>query len=198
VQGPSGSLAIRSRIVSAFGIAFMAGALVTFGGACVLGGLVGLTGLDDGWRHGVAAAALVVLAVVDVSAIRRAAYCPLGWRRQTPKGFARRHSPTTTAAVWGLDSGLAVTTFRVAAVTWGAILLVAFGLVPWWVGIAYGAGFVIPLSILVCTHRVGRVASSPDPADSGLEAMLGRRSTVQGVSAGLLAAGAILLLASTP
>lgn len=66
------------------------------------------------------------------------------WRRQTPKWFMYRFSDRTTALFWGLDAGLVVTTFRVTSLSWAALGLTFFGVVPWWAGVAYALGFVVP------------------------------------------------------
>jgi hypothetical protein len=194
VQGPSTSVAARTRVVVAFALAFVLGALVTFGAVWFFGEQTGLAQVGGWWRYGGAAVALVALAAVDLRSLRRSVYCPLGRRRQTPKGFARNHSPTVTAVAWGLDTGLAVTTIRVAAVTWGAIVVVALGFAPWWAGLCYGAAFAIPMVTLLLTHRVGRATSSAIPRDPGLEAMLRHRAVVQRGSAALLVATATLLV----
>jgi hypothetical protein len=147
-----------------------------------------------GWRVGIAAAGLLALAALDVRAIARSTYCPLSWRRQTPKSLVRRRSATLVASVWGLDTGLAVTTVRVAAVTWGAILLAGLGLSSWFAGVGYGLGFAVPFVVLLWTHRVGRASRSPVPTDPGLASMLARRRPLQALSATLLTGAAALLI----
>jgi hypothetical protein len=194
VQGPSTNLAVRTRVLVAFALAFALGALVTFGGVWLFGELTGLADIDGWWRYGGAAVALVALAAVDLRSLQRSVYCPLGRRRQTPKRFARNHSPTVTAVVWGLDTGLAVTTIRIAAVTWGAFIVVALGFAPWWAGLCYGTAFAIPMVTMLLTHRVGRATSSATPLEPGLEAMLRHRTAVQASSAALLAATATVLV----
>ena len=195
MQGPSYSRALRIRTSLAVGIAFVAGATVTFALAYGAARLVGIADLPLDWRIGVAAAGLVTLALLDLRATRSSTYCPLGWRRQTPKSLIRRRSASLVAAAWGFDTGLAVTTVRVAALTWGVLLLAALGLSAWFAGVGYGLGFAIPFIALLWKHRVGRCAYSREPVDPGLGSMLARRAAMQRVSAALLTAGGAVLIA---
>jgi hypothetical protein len=183
VKGSTASIGHRLRILSLFAAAFVVGATLTFGIA-TLGGVVARTELSFAWRTGLASASLVALALVDLFAARRGCYCPLGWGRQTPRTLVHRYGPAAGVAAWGFDTGLAITTFRVAAITWGALVLTALGFSSWWTGPAYGAGFVVPLLTSLLT-----------PTDAGkLEGLLRRRSVVQAISAAvLLMSGAFLL-----
>jgi hypothetical protein len=194
VQGPSHRRRERIRASVVLGAAFVCAATVVFAAVYLLGELVGVGDLPTDWRIGLGALGLFALATLDVRATRRSTYCQLSWRRQTPKSLVHRRSATLVAAVWGFDTGLAVTTVRVAAITWGAVLLAGLGLSAWSIGVAYGVGFAIPFVILLWTHRVGRLARSPTPVDPGLERMLARRAPIQAISAGLLiTSGAILV-----
>jgi hypothetical protein len=82
---------------------------------------------------------------------------------------------------------LIVTTFRVAALTWGAVFLTSLGLASGWVGVAYAAGFLVPFSWMLTVSRVGRSAHQRSPADPGLESMLARRALLRTLSALILA-----------
>jgi hypothetical protein len=66
------------------------------------------------------------------------------WRRQTPKWFLYRYGERISALLWGLDAGLVFTTIRVTSVSWAALLLTFTGVLPWWSGAVYAAGFVLP------------------------------------------------------
>ncbi|TMD16163.1 MAG: hypothetical protein E6J00_01205 [Chloroflexi bacterium] len=105
-----------------------------------------------GWLHRtpapslVAAAALAALALVDLGAF--GLHTPM-WRRQTPKQLFHRFGPSAGALLWGLDTGLVVTTFRVTSLSWAALALAALGLVPWWSGLLYAIGFTVPAAALV-------------------------------------------------
>jgi len=196
VQGPNLGRADKIRIVATFALAFVAGAIAIFALISAVGTAFGIAELPVHGRIGVGAAGLMALAAVDIAAIRASRYCPLGWRRQTPKILVRRFSPTMVAGAWGFDTGLAVTTFRVAAATWGAFLLVGLGFGPWWTGAVYGVAFAIPHVVLLCCHRSGRTAWESGPADPGLESMLKRRPVAQTASAALLLAGGAILISA--
>lgn len=96
-----------------------------------------------------AAGALGLLLVMDLARIRAPGALGPSWRRQTPKGLEDRHGPVTAALLWGLDAGLVVTTFRVTSLSWAALAVAALGLVPWWSGLVYALGFVVPLGAMI-------------------------------------------------
>ena len=152
------------------------------------GAILQVNGLRAQWRLGIVAACLVVFAFVDLVAIRRRIYCPLSWRRQTPQSLRFRYGVMTTAAVWGFDTGLAVTTFRVAAVTWGALLLTFFGFGSWKTGLAYALAFVIPIVLVLNGQHAERRSSK------SLEALLHKRTVLQCVSFIVLFSAGVFLL----
>jgi hypothetical protein len=197
VKGPSQSIASRIRIVAIFAVAFISGAAVIFGMASLVGAAFQAAGLSLAWRVGFAAAGLIALAWVDLLALRKKGYCPLGMRRQTPKSLIYRYPAMMVVAVWGFDTGLAVTTFRVAAITWGALVLAGLGLSAWWIGLGYGFGFVLPLLISILTQPSdrSREQSSVAPIAPRLGGLLRKRSILQSGSAViLLLAGTVLLI----
>jgi hypothetical protein len=188
VQGASRSLRLRLGVTIAFAVAFLAGAVIIYSVVSALGGALQVATLSLSTRRLAVAILMVPLVSADVIAFRRKTYCPITWRRQTPRSLMRRYTPTVVAAAWGFDTGLAVTTFRVAALTWGALLFAFLGLAPWWIGIGYGFGFVVPVMALMWSPRIGRASISPEPMDPGLEALLRRRPLVQKFSMALLTA----------
>lgn len=194
MQGSTRKRSETIRAATVFAAAFLAGSTTVFVLADLLGSALGNHALPTRWRAGLAGAGLLSLAAVDVFALGKGAYCPLGWRRQTPRTLMRRYPVPVVLGLWGLDTGFLVTTFRVAAISWGAILLTGLGLSAWWVGPAYGLGFAVPFTALLFRHRVGRSARDPATTDPGLESMLGRRATLQVVSATLLVAGGGILI----
>jgi hypothetical protein len=196
VQGSSLSLERRVKVSLAFAVMFLIGALSTFRVASLLGAGLGRSLLTTAgeWRVAGTAAGLVLLAALDVIAVRRDGYCPLSLRRQTPRILQRRHPMLVTAALWGLDLGTAVSTFRVASATWGALLLVAGGWVTPWAGLFYAIGFTAPLMFLMWTGRLPN--RDPERAVASIMAMSARRPSAQWLSAGLLALGAILVASS--
>ena len=182
-------------MVVAFAASFLLASLVAFGVVGIAATRLGVGELPLEWRIALAGAGMLPLVLADLSAMKRSAYCPISWRRQTPRSLVRRHHMFVVATLWGLDTGLVVTTFRVAAVTWAALLLALLGLAPWWVGIVYGVGFVVPFTALLVRPRLGQAARSEAPTDPGLEAMLRMRSGVQGLSAIVLGGTAVLFAA---
>lgn len=192
VQGALPRRRSRAQITALFVAAFLAGAVAIFGVVFLLGVAAQAPQLPVGLRRCVAGAGLIVLASLDVWARAHGAYCPIGWVRQTPRGLRRRRSWFVVAGLWGLDIGLAVTTIRVTAATWGAMLLTALTLSGWQTGVAYGLAFTIPVSILMWAHRAGRC--SQEPGDGGLGDLLKQRPLWQAVSAVILLAGGALLV----
>lgn len=190
----SNSVALRIRVLTVFAAAFILGAVVIFGTASLVGAAFRAAGLPLSWRLGLVAVGLLALALVDLLAIKKACYCPLGLRRQTPKTLSRRHAVTTVMAWWGFDTGLAITTFRVAAITWAALLMAGLGLSAWWVGLGYGMGFVIPLLFFILTQAPERPAV-PSPVGLRLEGLLRKRAAIQSASSAVLfIAGGVLLI----
>lgn len=182
------SLGIAARVSAAFAMAFIVATIVTFGVVFMAGVVIGVDELSLQWRLGIAAAGFAVFALCDLVAIRRRDYCPLSWRRQTPRSLQFRYSATVTAAVWGFDTGLAVTTFRVAALTWAALLLTFLGLASWQVGFAYALAFVIPIIVIF----------NGQPAESrssrSLERLLDKSTMLQGISAITLLIAIIIII----
>ena len=196
VQGSTPRRSVRLGIAAAFAAAFLGGALTIFAFVNVLGAALGLTQLPFEWRVGLAGAALVPLAAVDLRAISKSTYCAISWRRQTPRSLMRRYRMPVAASLWGFDTGLVVTTFRVAAVSWGAILLASLGLLPWWAGLGYGLAFTLPFLALLMRPSLGSSSRNAAPADPGLESMLRKRTAIQTLSAALLITSAGILIGS--
>lgn len=178
----------------AFAAAFIAGGAFIFWMIAAAGKLLAVPELPWRTRAAIAVAGLLFLALMDLVAIGRSTYCPISWRRQTPRSLMRRrYDMRLVALIWGFDTGLLITTFRVAAVSWGALFLSALGLSRGWTGISYGLGFAIPFLFLILRPRLGRASQSAVAEEPGLEAMLKKRPVLQAVSATLLcAAGAII------
>lgn len=184
MQGRRSGAGRNIALLSLFATAFAAGAVVTFTTAALSGSMTGIARLPQQYRVGAAAAVLIALAVVDVVASRGEAYCPIGWRRQTPQSYAYHYPPGATLTLWGFDTGLAFTTFRVAALTWAALLLTILGFASWRTGFAYAAGFVLPLVVVLrLTPRTERYL-----------AFLHARPAVQLFSAFLMCGSAAILL----
>jgi hypothetical protein len=180
-------------IAAAFAAAFIVAAGAMFAVAGAAAATLGIAQLPMHWRVALAGAGLLSLAAADLRSLSRSTYCPIGWRRQTSRILLRRYHVLAVATLWGFDTGLVVTTLRVAAVSWGALYLAALGLAPQWTGFAYGVGFTLPFLMLLVRPRLGRAARAATPVDPGLETMLWMRSLIQGFSAALLiASGGVL------
>ena len=192
VQGALPGQRRRLQITALFAAAFFAGAVSIFFLGSLLGVAAHVHKLPLGLRRSLTAAGLIVLASLDVWARTRGTYCPLGWIRQTPRSLRLRRSALVVASLWGFDIGLAVTTIRVTAATWGAILLTLLRLSGWQTGIAYGLAFTIPITILLWTHRAGRC--SQEPGDGGLGELLKKHPVWQTISAAILIAGGAMLI----
>lgn len=189
VKGSSASAAVKVSAALASG--FTAGAITVFGLAHLAGAALGVHLLSTQWLLAVAAVGLGACAVADAFAIRKRRYCPLSWRRQTPQSLRFRYGPTTTAVLWGFDTGLAVTTFRVAALTWAALLLTFLGLAPWQTGLAYALSFAVPIVTILNVQRPTSRSSD------SLGALLDKRAALQCVSLiGLLVATLALVTAA--
>jgi hypothetical protein len=182
-------------VLAIFAVAFLTGALAIFGAAGLAGEALRVDRLPFAWRAGGAAAVLVALACLDFFSVKKDRYCPLGSRRQTPKSLLYRHAATTVAAVWGFDTGLAVTTIRVAAITWGALAMTVLGVSSWWAGFGYGIGFLVPV---VASILAQSPSEQPTPGPSlglRLQGQLASRGQAQLASAVLMLAAAAVLLA---
>lgn len=185
---------MRLRVLVLFVVAFIAAACAAFAVASVAGSALGVGALPVHWRQSIAGAFLLALAAVDLYAAKRRTYCPISWRRQTPRGLMHRFSAPVVALAWGLDTGLAVTTFRVSAATWGALLVTFLGFGPWWIGICYGVAFALPLACWIWMGPAGEAAAARDPLDPGLHKLLEMRSVAQLFGALLLGSSALIVV----
>jgi hypothetical protein len=86
-------------------------------------------------------------------------------RRQTPQRVFYMFGPIRGALVWGLDTGLMVTTYRITAATWATLSLCVLGFLPWWTGVIYATGFLLPVAIavLIVPPRQGPPDSTVEP-----------------------------------
>lgn len=170
--------------MASFAVAFIAAATLVFAAASFAGDVVRAL-VPAPSRAAAAAGLLLVLAVVDVLSLRARVYCVLGAKRQARQTLIRKYSVPVVAAIWGFDTGLAVTTFRVSALTWAAFVLSFLGFAPWWSGAVYGVALAGPMLVLLLTTITAE----------RLERQLARRRLIQTASAiTLAAAGTSLLL----
>jgi len=101
--------------------------------------------------------ALSLMALIDFSYPR---FVIPSIRRQTPRQLLGSYRPRVAGLVWGLDAGLVVTTFRSSAASWAGAALMLAGWGQWWSGLAYAAGFALPLLVIV----LARGEAVPDAA----------------------------------
>jgi hypothetical protein len=95
-------------------------------------------------------AALSAAILLDAYSLRRKTWCPITPRRQTPKMIFYNFGAQRAALAWGADTGLVFTTYRMSSISWALLLLDLLGIAPWWVGLGYSAGFLVPL-VLGCS-----------------------------------------------
>ncbi|MEU8247510.1 hypothetical protein [Nonomuraea sp. NPDC048916] len=139
--------------VTSLALGFLASAFVIMSTASVVGRAFGAALLPETFRLWSAVVLCVALCAFDVASLRARGMCRVTWRRQTPKNLLYQYGPRTGPFLWGLDTGLAVTTFRVSAATWGVLGLAVLQVAPWWTGVAYALGFALPLAIATMVPR---------------------------------------------
>lgn len=145
-------------------LGFTATSVGTFALASALGAGLLVTELPGVAIGIIAALAVAALVAADLGLF---GWHTPTWRRQTPKWFMYRFGTRTSALLWGLDAGLVVTTIRVTSLSWAALVVTFLGLVPWWVGAVYAAGFVLPeliFDLLVPRRADPSGATDPEPA----------------------------------
>jgi hypothetical protein len=176
-------------LAATFTAAFFAAAVAVYMLAFFLGVVVHVSDVSLELRRAIAANGLILLAAVDLIAVKMRICCPLGLSRQTPRTAMFKYPPWLAAGIWGFDTGLVLTTFRVAASTWGAFLVAFLGLSGSLIGIAYGVGFTLPLMVMLWT---GRVVDWPI-----IRRLLDLRPVAQFGSALLLTTGGLAVLLET-
>jgi hypothetical protein len=97
------------------------------------------------WLLGILSVACLVGIIVDVRAMRTR-WLSIGLSRQTPKTllYLGEHA-WITPVVWGFDTGLIWTTYRVSFTSWLLLLMAAIGIAPPWAGTVYGLFLAVPL-----------------------------------------------------
>lgn len=99
------------------------------------------------------AIALVGVAT-DLWAVRSGTFS-VGLARQTPKSLLHLGEHAwLTPFIWGLDTGMVWSTYRVSFCSWLLLAMTLVGLAPPWIGAVYGLSFAGPLVLAVkWTHR---------------------------------------------
>jgi hypothetical protein len=159
-------------LLGRFAMAFTASSFAVFG----LAGAIGLTVaqvVPSAAREAAACGVLSAALLLDAYSLRRKTWCPVTLRRQTPKDILHRYGARRAATAWGLDAGLVFTTYRVSSISWAVLALALFGVAPWWAGLGYAAGFLVPL-LLGCS--LGPVVPGNDGTIALAHMLAGRSS----------------------
>jgi hypothetical protein len=114
-------------------------------------------------RSAILLGTVLVLLAVDLARLRRGHHCSLGLRRQTPRvlGFQ-----PIGPLVWGLDTGLPLTTFRATPLPFIGLACVVLGFGHPWIGLAYAAGFLGSL-VASCAWPEASGPVAPEPLPPG-------------------------------
>jgi cytochrome c biogenesis protein CcdA len=135
-------LAIIGPLVAGFTVS----ATLVFAGAWLLGRKY----LGDVSNRAALGAAVLLLLAAIADLVYPRIRCSL-LRRQTPKRLVGRYSPPVGSFLWGLDTGTVLSTYRASAASFAALALMLAGWGPVWTGVAYAAGFCLPIAILMAT-----------------------------------------------
>lgn len=154
-----------ARPLSSLTTGFLASAFIVFGIAGFIGAAFGVGQLPGAGRAMVAVLACAALCTMDIASIRKRNFCRLSLRRQTPKALEDQYGRHIGPLLWGIDTGMAVTTIRVSAATWAVLALSLLQLAPWWVGLAYGGGFSLPLSLATLLLPWRSTPKNGDPGE---------------------------------
>ena len=181
---PSSSAAYRPALLLAGG--FIASAVAVYAlvwsiGAGITGSFHG--GAPTAW---VGAAALAAFLAMDLGLFGLST--PM-WRRQTPRHWYPRFGADAAGLLWGLDAGTVVTTFRVTSLSWAGLALGLLGLAPWWSGLMYALGFVLPFGVSVAVPG-GRPALPGQEPTWLLDRLHSAEGRMRGAGRIVLAAGA--------
>jgi len=130
--------------IGALGIAHALAATAVVAAVGIVGGLVFGSGRPAAAVPVAALIAALVLADVSVRSRSR-----LSLRRQTPQDAYGVRSPMLGAAIWGLETGIIGSTYRMTTASWSVLVLAATGWAHPLTGAAYAGGFLVPLAIAI-------------------------------------------------
>lgn len=162
-QGASAAPRADGRPAGSLAAGFVFSAVVVFSTVSVAGAALGVPLVAFQARLWMASILCLIFCAADVAALRSHALCRITWRRQTPKYLINRYGKRVGPLLWGLDTGLAVTTFRVSAATWAVLSLSVLHLAAWWAGLAYGLGFAAPFVFVTVFSRWRPIAADGTP-----------------------------------
>jgi hypothetical protein len=141
------------RSVVLLGISFVAAATLVVAVASEIGRMLG-GGLPDGVVLAVVTVSAAVGVAVDIRSSVTGGLAP-GISRQTAERLPHvsRGPGWVVPVLWGLDTGLVLTTFRVSFASYLMLILALAGLMPVWAGAAYGLAFALPLAVAIVWRR---------------------------------------------
>lgn len=169
--------------------AFLIGSLTAFGILHVVG-LEIAAHADPQLLYALAGALTFGLVLHDVRSLRKRRFCALGPRRQTPKWIPHAlRSDRLGLVVWGFDTGLGATTFRMTNGWWVLAVAVLAGLHPVGIALAYALGFAVPL---IWAKRIQSRAEAGEPLQMSERLPVVRTSTA--IGAMLLSAVFVLMV----
>lgn len=137
---------------------FGSAAFVTAAVAGASGGL-----RRSGVAMAITAGIVAVLAALELTSRRRG---PV--RRQTRRRWLRVFGRRVGALMWGLDTGSMVTTIRMSFGSHVVLILCAVGAANAWAGVAYAAGFCIPLAGLLFAPLWRSATTEPSVGTPGI------------------------------
>lgn len=144
----------------ALDVGFLLGAGSVMAAVWALGGLAGTPELAGRTRPLILLAGVAVFFAFDLVAAWHGRSIPLGVRRQTPKQWRQRFRIDTSALLWGIDIGSGITTYRMTSAIWLGLLTLFLHLLPASMGLIYGVGLVVSVSVFV-TFLGGGTAMRP-------------------------------------
>jgi hypothetical protein len=185
--GYAGRLRTTLAACAAFAAGALAGGAITFGGFALVGKALGAGGP-------VALAVAAAFALAAAAGEARGARILPQVRRQVPESWRRRLPVPLAAGLYGVLLGLGFTTFILTFAVWalaGVCVAVGDPALGLAVGLAFGAGRLLPVVALAPTAGTGRGAA--------LHAAMAERPQIlrslRAVDAVALAACAVVLVA---
>ncbi|MCA1602993.1 MAG: hypothetical protein LC776_15620 [Acidobacteria bacterium] len=127
--------------------------MMIFAGVHWLSGVAGASDLPSASRVQLAFALVLILVAVECWSLWNHRMFSVGASRQAVRHLYFTRGPGVGALVWGLDTGLVVTTYRVSIASWAALALAMLHVIPVWSGIVYGLAFTIPLASFIVVPR---------------------------------------------
>lgn len=138
--------------------------------------------------------ACLSLAVVDLLRMLRGAYGSFGLMRQTPRSWGT--ASAGGVALWGLDTGLVVTTVRATCLPFLGVVGVISGFGAPWFGLFYALGYLAALIWSCARPRACQAPEAPIPRLLTMHRLRDRARLLGIVYSAL--AGVLLLVIALP